>query len=192
MPSDKTSNFMFDAALLQDVNLTKYGISFKDDKQTPTNPEPGIVIRPLAADDFEKGYTDVLAQLTKVGEVDQAAFTARFEAMKKAGFYYPIVVEDTQVDNGKGGKIIGTGTLEIEQKFIHSCALRGRVEEVVVDSEYRGRQLGKLILGIITELSRSLKCYKTTLECKMDNIAFYEIFGYKEDPEKFMQLRFRD
>ena len=42
--------------------------------------------------------------------------------MKNAYGYYPIVIEDTQADGGLG-KIVGTGMLEIEQKFIHSCAL---------------------------------------------------------------------
>lgn len=39
--------------------------------------------------------------------------------MKKVGDYYPLVVEDTNFD---GGRIIATGTLIVEQKFIHSCA----------------------------------------------------------------------
>uniref|UniRef100_H2YLK6 Glucosamine 6-phosphate N-acetyltransferase n=1 Tax=Ciona savignyi TaxID=51511 RepID=H2YLK6_CIOSA len=192
MTSDEpSSDFMFDKKILQGLDLSKYGISFKESERSPTEPESGILIRPLSKHDFDKGYIDVLAQLTSVGEVKKCDFIARFESMKKAGCYYLLVVEDTEADNGRG-KIVGAGTLEIEEKFIHSCALRGRVEEVIVDSKYRGRRLGKIILGLITELSKSLKCYKTTLECKVDNIAFYNIFGYEEDPEKFMQRRFRD
>ena len=38
--------------------------------------------------------------------------------MKKNGEYYVIVVEDESTN-----KIVATGMLEIEQKFIHSCAL---------------------------------------------------------------------
>lgn len=107
--------------------------------------------------------------------------------MKKNGDYYVIVVEDIA-----SGKLVATGMLEIEQKFIHSCALRGRVEEVIVDEEYRGKRLGKLILGLVTTLSKKLGCYKTTLECKTENLPFYEKFHYKKDAEHFMQLRFRD
>lgn len=37
--------------------------------------------------------------------------------MKKAGDYYAIVVEDTNV-----GQIVATATLIVEHKFIHACA----------------------------------------------------------------------
>ena len=46
----------------------------------------------------------------------------RFDSIKAAGCYYPLVIEDSSANNGNG-KIVGTGTLEIEEKFIHSCAL---------------------------------------------------------------------
>ena len=49
-------------------------------------------------------------------------YSERFNQMKLAYGYYPIVIEHTKAKNGNG-KIVGTGMLEIEQKFIHSCAL---------------------------------------------------------------------
>lgn len=59
--------------------------------------------------------------------------------MSKAGGYYITVIEDT-----RNNKIIGAATLITEFKFIHNCALRGRLEDVVVNNTYRGKQLGKL------------------------------------------------
>nr|CAB3250127.1 glucosamine 6-phosphate N-acetyltransferase-like [Phallusia mammillata] len=183
--------YIFDSKLLDDLDLSEYGIKFESNGLSPCKPEPGIIIRPLSTHDFDKGFTNVLSQLTRLGDVSKKDFLDRFQGMQKAGCYYPLVVEDTEANEGQG-KIVGTGTLEIEQKFIHSCALRGRVEEIVIDSEYRGRKFGKLVLGLVTALSKKLNCYKTTLECKVENIPFYGIFNYKEDSEKFMQLRFRD
>lgn len=49
-------------------------------------------------------------------------FAERFESMKASGVYYTLVIEDCSANNGNG-KVVGTGTLEIEEKFIHSCAL---------------------------------------------------------------------
>lgn len=182
--------YIFDPSILEDLDLSEYDITFEDGASV-TCPEEDFMLRPLSTADYEKGFTDVLSQLTRVGEVTKTNYLDRFNQMKVAYGYYPIVIEHTKGNNGNG-KIVGTGMLEIEQKFIHSCALRGRVEEVVVDKEYRGKKFGKLVLAVVTALSKKLKCYKTTLECKVENVDFYNKFQYKEDPEKFMQRRFRD
>lgn len=80
--------------------------------------------------------------------------------MKASGDYYVTVIEDTRKN-----QIIGAASLIIERKFIHNCAVvsqesspvqysytlsysftlqRGRLEDVVVNDTYRGKQLGKL------------------------------------------------
>lgn len=107
--------------------------------------------------------------------------------MKRTRDYYVIVVEDTQL-----GKIVATATLITEHKFIHSCAKRGRVEEVVVTDVCRGKQLGKLLVATLIQLSKKLDCYKITLECLPKNVPFYEKFGYKASDEAYMQCRFFD
>ena len=48
----------------------------------------------------------------------------------------------------------------VEHKFIHSCALRGRIEDVVVLDSYRGKGLGQMIVAACTELSKKLGCYQ--------------------------------
>jgi len=181
-----TTEYLFEKELLKNLDLSKYGVEFKGDFSV-LNPDDDFVTRPLSNQDYEKGFTELLSQLTKIGTVSKKNFIERFNGMKKNGDYYVVVVEDLSTN-----KLIATGMLEIEQKFIHSCALRGRVEEVIVDQEYRGRKLGKLILGVVTSLSEKLGCYKTTLECKTENLPFYEKFEYKKDSEHFMQLRFRE
>uniref|UniRef100_A0A8C8FRB4 Glucosamine 6-phosphate N-acetyltransferase n=1 Tax=Oncorhynchus tshawytscha TaxID=74940 RepID=A0A8C8FRB4_ONCTS len=110
-----------------------------------------------------------------------------FEHMKKTGDYYVIVVEDTNL-----GQIVATATLITEHKFIHSCAKRGRVEEVVVSDVCRGKQLGKLLVSTLTLLSKKLDCYKITLECAPKNVAFYTKFSYSASDETYMQCRFFD
>lgn len=67
-------------------------------------------------------------------------FTARFDEMAGSpGTYYIMVIEDTNT-----GQAVASTTLAVEKKFIRGCACRGRIEDVVVDEGYRGRQLGKL------------------------------------------------
>ena len=59
--------------------------------------------------------------------------------MKSNGNYYITVIEDNRTKT-----IIATSTLFTEMKLIHQCAMRGRLEDVVVNDSYRGRHLGKM------------------------------------------------
>ena len=73
-----------------------------------------------------------------------------------------------------------------------STGIRGRIEDVVVSDEYRGRQLGKLLLETLTILGREFGCYKMSLECKDSLIKFYGQFGYvKDEGNNFLQQRFK-
>lgn len=66
-------------------------------------------------------------------------FLDQFRNMQRSSGYYVTVIEDTRSE-----KIIGSSTLITEFKFIHECSLRARLEDVVVNNTYRGKQLGKL------------------------------------------------
>ncbi|XP_067847715.1 glucosamine 6-phosphate N-acetyltransferase isoform X2 [Heptranchias perlo] len=156
---------LFDPIMLSDLDWSQDMVNFSP-KISPLNPGDGLVMRPLCTADFNR---------------------EKFEHMKQTGDYYAIVVEDTNL-----GQVIATATLIIEHKFIHGCAKRGRIEEVVVSDECRGKQLGKLLVAALTLLSKKLNCYKITLECLPKNAAFYQKFGYKATEELYMQCRFFD
>lgn len=100
----------------------------------------------------------------------------RFAEMRAKGDYYVTVIEDL-----RSNKIIGSATLVIERKFIHSCGIRGLLEDVVVDDTYRGKQLGKLIVVTVTLLAHHLGCYKMALQCKDNLIKFYNSIGYNSE-----------
>ncbi|XP_052589416.1 glucosamine 6-phosphate N-acetyltransferase isoform X2 [Peromyscus californicus insignis] len=160
MKPDETP--MFDPSLLKEVDWSQNTATFSP-AISPVNPGEGLVLRPLCTGDLNKDS---------------------FEHMKKSGDYYVTVVEDVTL-----GQIVATATLIIEHKFIHSCAKRGRVEDVVVSHECRGKQLGKLLLSTLTLLSKKLNCYKITLECLPQNVGFYKKFDYTVSEEKYMCLR---
>jgi len=93
------------------------------------------------------------------------------------GMYYVTVIVDTTLD-----KIVAASTLFMERKFIRGCALRARLEDVVVNPNYRGKQLGKCIVEIVTNLGHALGAYKMTLDCKDKLIPFYKTLGYNLEP----------
>ena len=55
------------------------------------------------------------------------------------GTYFNTVIVDKSVD-----QVVGAASLIVERKFIHDCANRGIVEEVIVSDKYRGKSLGRL------------------------------------------------
>ncbi|KAJ8341129.1 hypothetical protein SKAU_G00334200 [Synaphobranchus kaupii] len=175
---------LFDPSLLQELDWSSNTVPFSP-TISPKHPGEGLVLRPLHTADFNRGFYKVLSQLTLAGDVTPEQFIGNFEHMKKTGDYYVVVVEDTNL-----GQIVATATLIVEHKFIHGCAKRGRVEEVVVSDVCRGKQLGKLLVSALTLLSKKLDCYKITLECAPNNVAFYKKFGYSASTETYMQCRF--
>ncbi|XP_067116519.1 glucosamine 6-phosphate N-acetyltransferase [Osmerus mordax] len=177
---------LFEPSLLQELDWSSNTVSFSP-PISPSQPGESLHLRPLCTADINKGFCKVLSQLTQVGDVTPEQFIKNFEHMKKTGDYYVVVVEDTSLR-----QIVATATLITEHKFIHSCAKRGRVEEVVVSDVCRGKQLGKLLVSTLTLLSKKLECYKITLECAPNNVAFYQKFGYSASNETYMQRRFHE
>ena len=85
------------------------------------------------------GVLEVLSQLTVVGKVNAEEFRRRFRAMKQcSGTYFIVVVEDLATH-----RIVASASAIVELKFIHACGQVAHVEDVVVDSTYRGHRLGK-------------------------------------------------
>uniref|UniRef100_A0A8C1XSK2 Glucosamine 6-phosphate N-acetyltransferase n=1 Tax=Cyprinus carpio TaxID=7962 RepID=A0A8C1XSK2_CYPCA len=160
---------LFDPSLLQELDWSNNTVSFSP-AISPSQPGEGLVLRPLCTSKHVCLYGFF-----------------RYCMFLKSGDYYVIVVEDTNL-----GQIVATATLIIEHKFIHACAKRGRVEEVVVSDVCRGKQLGKLLVSTLTLLSKKLQCYKVTLECAPKNVEFYKKFGYSASDETYMQCRFLD
>ncbi|XP_033019190.1 glucosamine 6-phosphate N-acetyltransferase isoform X1 [Lacerta agilis] len=175
---------LYDPHLLRELDWSQNTVTFSP-AISPAEPGSGLVLRPLCIADINKGFLKVLGQLTETGIVSPEEFIKTFEHMKSSGDYYITVVEDTIL-----GEIVATATLVIEHKFTHSCAKRGRIEDVVVTEECRGKQLGKLLMSTLTLLSKRLNCYKITLECQPKNVAFYEKFGYSVSEENYMYQRF--
>jgi len=117
-----------------------------------------------------------LKELTEVGDITQEQFEDQFASMRSSpGMYYCTVI----VDQNKN-EIVGAATLLME-KFIRQCAMRARIEDVVVSPNYRGKQLGKCIVDLLVKLGQALGAYKISLDCKDQMIPFYESLGFKQD-----------
>lgn len=110
-------------------------------------------------------------QLTK--HLCNQSTKARFNALAaQKDIYKVVVIEDLDKK-----AIIATATLFIEQKFIRNCGKCGHIEDVVVDTSYRGLRLGKRVIEALMQAAEAAGCYKIILDCSEDNVPFYEKCG---------------
>jgi len=139
---------------------------------------PGYTIRPLEANDYHEGFLDVLRVLTTVGDISEAAWSERYGwmAQRNAEYFLIVVLDDSRP---AGSKIVGTGALIVEKKFIHNLGMVGHIEDIAVAKDQQGKKLGLRIINALDAIADSVGCYKTILDCSEANEGFYVKCGYK-------------
>lgn len=86
-------------------------------------------------------------------------------------YLYIIRYEDT---------IIGTGSILIEEKLIHDMGKVSHIEDIVIDSNYRGLGLAKNLMIELIEFSKRKGCYKIILSAASNVETFYEKLGFEK------------
>ena len=71
-------------------------------------------------------------------------------------------------------KLIGTGTILYEYKFIHNISKIAHIEDICIDNNYRGKNYGKFLMNHLIDVAMKEDCYKVTLYCKEDLEKFYK------------------
>ena len=133
-----------------------------------------IKIRDIVESDIDIGFLESLDSLRNASNLDKD--TAK-NILKKIIENPDHVIHVAEVD----GKIVGSTTLLIEQKFIHEGGKVGHIEDVVVSKEYEGRGIGIKLITSLLEIANEKNCYKTILDCKDELIPFYERIGFKQE-----------
>ena len=169
--------FQYETFELKNANSTQYWFDLGSN----------LIVRPLQREDFSKSYMKLLSQLTEIGDVDQTDYERRFDLMRSSlNTYYINVVEDLTQK-----RVVASVTLVYEQKFIRNTSARGRIEDVVVDKDYRGKNLSKVLLDLSCQMSGLLGCYKLSLECKDPLKKLYEQFDFRsEQGQNYLCRRF--
>lgn len=115
----------------------------------------GYTIRPLRCSDYHKGYLEVLRVLTTVGEFSYEQWTERYEWMaKRNDEYYLLVICD------ETGKVVGTGSLIVERKFIHALGMVGHIEDIAIEKNQQGKKLGLRMINALDYVAAKVGCYK--------------------------------
>ncbi|KAL2020483.1 hypothetical protein VTK56DRAFT_8368 [Thermocarpiscus australiensis] len=137
----------------------------------------GYKLRALRRSDFDTGFLDCLRVLTTVGDVRREQFEERFDWLSKQdGSYFIIVIEDT---NRSPARVVGTGALLVERKFIHNLGAVGHIEDIAVAKDQQGKKLGLRVIEALDYIAKKTGCYKTILDCSEQNEGFYVKCGFR-------------
>ncbi len=136
----------------------------------------------------EAGEKDLPEVVKLLGSMDGESEMESGEALKiwsniKQYPYYKLLVAEEQEN------IIGTCSLIVIDNLGHQGARLAVVESVIVEQNYRGHGIGKLMMNHAMELAREEKCYKLMLSSNTKRAAaheFYQRLGFKQHGISFM------
>ncbi|KAK8193622.1 glucosamine 6-phosphate N-acetyltransferase [Phyllosticta capitalensis] len=134
----------------------------------------GYSCRPIRRSDYHAGFLDVLRVLTTVGDVSEQKWNERYDWMSRRNdeYFLICIIDDS-------GRIVGTGALVVERKFIHDLGLVGHIEDIAVAKDQQGKKLGLRIIQALDFVAEKVGCYKTILDCSEANEGFYVKCGFK-------------
>ena len=141
---------------------------------------PEIIIREIIEADLNNGFLESLDNLRKATNLE---INSAKDILKKIILDKNHTIHVAELD----GKIIGSTTLLIEQKFIHEGGCVGHIEDVVVRKEFEGQGIGMKLVMSLLDIAKQRKCYKTILNCENNLKPFYERIGFKQ---KSNEMRF--
>lgn len=125
----------------------------------------------LSKSDYSCGFLELLEQLTVVNasDITYEQFCEQFDSVNSEVY----VIRDMNEN-----KIIASGSILIEKKFIHKLSSVGHIEDIVVDKEFRSMGLGNQLVNYLSNVAKERGCYKVILNCSDKNVKFYNKCGF--------------
>jgi len=109
-----------------------------------------------------------------------------WEKIEKNDIKYFIATEDN--------KIISSCYLAIIPNLTRNGKSNGFIENVITDTQYRKRGIGKKVIEMAIEYGKQNNCYKIVLQSsykRKGNHIFYEKCGFDGDSKRAFEIRFK-
>lgn len=155
------------AQLLPSRDLTKYFDFYSTSE---------ILLRELEPQDYHHGFLQLLAQLTKAPDVPFDDFSRVLASIRASPTLHLVIValdRSTQT-------LLAAGTVIVEKKILRGLGKIAHIEDIVVDTKARGKNLGRVIVECLTRIANEEeKVYKVILDCSDKNVGFYRKLNYK-------------
>jgi glucosamine-phosphate N-acetyltransferase len=130
-----------------------------------------LISNPIYITKINNTYQKLLSQLSICPIMSDLDFISKLRHIHKIdAVIYVIFIGNINNDDFK---IVASGTILIEPKFIHNSCV-GHIEDIVVDSDFRGLGLSNTILNKIKNYAFETKgAYKLILDCDQKLEPFY-------------------
>ena len=122
-------------------------------------------------------HLSLLSELSIVTELDTNLY---LEHVKKISSMGTIFVSYIDTPLSENFDIIASGTIIIEPKLIRGGKSVGHIEDIVVKSTHRGKQISSDILNLLKNIARENNCYKVILDCNEEVKKVYNRSGFEE------------
>jgi len=128
-------------------------------------------IQKLNKYDYYNGFLELLSQLTvvEIEKITYDDFCKRLDELTSEVF----------VISNMYCRVIATGSIFIENKFIHKLGKVGHIEDVVVREGLRNFGYGSRMIQHLINYAKEKGCYKVILDCSFDNLEFYKKMGFE-------------
>ena len=135
---------------------------------------------------YDEDIKDLLVQLQQhLADIDKEKYNIVGDGYREK--YFEKTLEEVKKCNGKillykdnekiVGLIVGLINNDETERYDFKAPKRGRITELIVDKEYRGKRIGKQLLDEMTNYLKSIGCEKMLIA----------VFGYNESAIKFYE-----
>jgi len=132
-----------------------------------------VEIRKLELSDYYLDYLQLLNSLSPtVEDKGLLSFQEQYNKIMASRNIHIFVIEDQSSEYD--ARIVTSGTLLVEEKFLHDHGKVGHIEDIVVASDTRGQGYGKQMVDHLVKTAKTLGCYKVILNCKEEVVPFYQ------------------
>lgn len=106
---------------------------------------------------------EVMRNAGRVGSVTEEMWAERCEWLRSMrASYFVLVITAPSVD-GAYDRVVATGTVFFEHKFLHGLGIVGHVEDIAVARDQKGKKMGLRILEALIHVAGERGCYKVSL-----------------------------
>jgi glucosamine-phosphate N-acetyltransferase len=122
-------------------------------------------------------HLSLLSELSVVSDLDTNLYLEHVKKINSMGTIFVSYIDNPLSENFD---IIASGTIIIEPKIIRGGKSIGHIEDIVVKSTHRGKDISRDILDMLKTIARGKNCYKVILDCNEEIQRVYIKSGFEQ------------